>query len=330
LKKEISHTINAFLNNSLESSKEKELEKWIKKGDNQKEFDQFIVANHLSNMASIKFDVDHAFEKFEKETGKKENNTSGLLISLKKYYKYAAILAIAIFTGVYLFKFNTNTSQNFVSIKVPMSEKRNFELPDGSKIQINSGTIFSYNKDFLNNRLVKLTGEAFFDVTKLKGKQFVVQLSNGFQIKVLGTSFGVKSYKEDFKIEASLIEGKIELLSKELIQKTLIIKPNSTAIIDKKTKSIHIIKDKGYTAKTLSWKSDTFHFENDYLLDIINDFNRNFNTKIEIQSDELKKTIFTASFKKGTSLETMLANLSLTGNFKVSKIDTNHFIISNQ
>ncbi|MCF6223331.1 MAG: FecR family protein [Flavobacteriaceae bacterium] len=328
MKKENLHIINKFLDNSIESSEENELENWIKKESNQNKFEEVVFANHFADLATTNFDTDYAFEKFEKEIEVKKKK--GLLISLKKYYKYAAILLIALFAGLYLFKNDLSTNTNFTNIVVPRSETRNFELPDGSKININSGTTFSYNKDFLNNRLVKLKGEAFFDVTKLDGKPFVIMLNNDVQIKVLGTSFGVKSYDEDVKIQTSLVEGKIELISKSIVVKNFIIEPNTTAIIDKDNKSIQVIKDKVFTENTLFWKENTFYFNKDYLGDIINEFNRNFNVKIKIQSEELKKQVFTATFKKEISLETMLNELSITGGFKLIKKDNQHFIISNK
>ena len=53
-------------------------------------------------------------------------------------------------------------------------------------------------------------GEGFFDVSKNK-IPFVIKMNNGLRLKVHGTSFNLQAYTDEKTVEASLVEGCIEL-----------------------------------------------------------------------------------------------------------------------
>jgi transmembrane sensor len=84
----------------------------------------------------------------------------------------------------------------------PAGQKSVLFLSDGSKVWLNAASNISYVKDFgeQDRRDVYLDGEAFFDVVANAEKPFVVHTSS-IKIKVLGTSFNVKSYPEEKTIE---------------------------------------------------------------------------------------------------------------------------------
>ncbi len=79
-------------------------------------------------------------------------------------------------------------------------------LEDGTKVWLNADSRLEYPKTFSDKsvREVYLDGEGFFKVTRNEKKPFVVKTA-GIDIKVLGTSFNVKSYREDKRIETTLV-----------------------------------------------------------------------------------------------------------------------------
>lgn len=83
-------------------------------------------------------------------------------------------------------------------------------LPDGTKVWLNAESRLTYPATFqnVNERRVSLVGEAFFDVTENPGKPFLVSTPN-LQVKVLGTSFNVRSYETDNITETTLLRGKV-------------------------------------------------------------------------------------------------------------------------
>src|SRR5690606_24289275 len=116
-------------------------------------------------------------------------------------------------------------------LKVPYGKRFNLILSDGTMVYLNSGTSIKYPVKFPNkgNRQVYLSGEAFFEVTENKEKPFIVATDDGMKVKVLGTSFNVKSYPEDGNIETTLIKGKVRNMEQNL-SKEVDLSPSEKAI----------------------------------------------------------------------------------------------------
>jgi ferric-dicitrate binding protein FerR (iron transport regulator) len=105
-------------------------------------------------------------------------------------------------------------------------ERKKVLLPDSTTVHLNSGSRLSYNKDFGNgNREVKLSGEAFFEVTKDAAHPFLVNTSR-MMVKVLGTVFNVKAYDTKEDIETTVVEGKVEVSLKDGLEKKVILLPS--------------------------------------------------------------------------------------------------------
>ncbi len=69
-------------------------------------------------------------------------------------------------------------------------------IPDGTIITLHQGSTLAYSQDFNENeRRIRLSGEAFFEVTRDTAKPFVVE-AGGAGVKVLGTSFLVSVRSE--------------------------------------------------------------------------------------------------------------------------------------
>ncbi len=113
------------------------------------------------------------------------------------------------------------------TISTPLASRTTFDLPDGSKVWLNSGSSVSFAADFRGERKVNLKGEAFFDVKK-GSSPFLVEAS-GFTVKVLGTAFNVMAYYNE-QPAVTLERGKILLQSVSGQQMDL--QPGQQAIID--------------------------------------------------------------------------------------------------
>ncbi len=104
-------------------------------------------------------------------------------------------------------------------------------LPDGSTVWLNAGSKLEYDKSFGNTiREVNLIGEAFFDVVKNPQKPFIVK-TQAANIKVLGTTFNVRSYPGDNKIETSLIHGSVEVTLNKRPDEKWVLKPNEKLVL---------------------------------------------------------------------------------------------------
>lgn len=228
-----------------------------------------------------------------------------------------------------------------ILIEANMGSRSEVVLPDGSKVWLNGGSQLKMLPEFnKGNRMVYLTGEAFFDVTKKGKDDFFRVKTSGIQIKVLGTQFNLKSYPEEGTVETTLEEGAV-VIEKETNDKLISIatlSPNEKAIFIKKDGKINvdaieeetsyqsdalhkkerkeqiIIKENVDTKLYTTWKNGNLIFKDESLKNIVVKMERWYDVKIEIENPNLKDLQFTANFKNET-IEQALFALKLTHNF---------------
>jgi len=199
-------------------------------------------------------------------------------------------------------------------------EKRTFELSDGSTVTLNSGSKLELSSDFNHElRIVRLAGEGYFQVAKNKEKPFVVQASD-FDIKVLGTTFNVKSYSDEPTAEAFLVEGSIEMKSKGQRENSVIIKPNqkitiyrnqSEIAIQHKTnkptssklpikeiaiENIPIVETNKAEIPDIAWRENRLEIVDQDFESLRRTLERWYDVDIQIENDRLKQYRFTATF----------------------------------
>lgn len=100
------------------------------------------------------------------------------------------------------------------TFKTTTGERKQFILPDGSTVILNSNSSFTFDKNFgKRDRQVNLNGDAFFNVAKDPSKPFKV-ISNGFSTTAIGTAFYVHANPALTDFSVNLLEGKVKLENK--------------------------------------------------------------------------------------------------------------------
>ncbi len=141
------------------------------------------------------------------------------------------------------------------SIRIPKASTYQLTLVDGTRVTLNSDSKLTYPSSFgTGDRIVKLEGEGYFEVTKTDNKSRFVVEAKGQRIQVLGTKFNVKSYPQEENEQTTLAEGSVQVT---LATSTAILKPNQQASsIDQRlvTKTVNI-------DDVLSWTKGQFCFD---------------------------------------------------------------------
>lgn len=222
------------------------------------------------------------------------------------WLRWVAIIAIplALFVSLY---YNLRTEALSALIVIAnQGEKANVILPDGSKIAINSASKVTYFNNYnKKDRSLKLNGEAYFDVVHNKDKPFIVDCS-GAKIKVLGTTFEIKAYKEDDEIFVVLRTGKIEM---QTLNEKFTIHPNERIIYNKRTNKIY--KEKVIASDFTDWRFNRLRFENETLGNIVSTISRMHNVKIRFEDENLKSQRFTGTVDN-KNIRTVMDMISLT------------------
>src|SRR5690606_22630816 len=127
----------------------------------------------------------------------------------------------------------------------------------------NAGTSLKYPVKFLNGqeRLVFLTGEAFFDVAEDADHPFIIK-ADDLNIRVLGTKFNVSAYPEDATADVVLVEGSVGLYdhTAKFDTDTFLLEPSEKGSFNKKEKKL---KSEAVSTSTYtSWIEGELVFRN--------------------------------------------------------------------
>ncbi len=153
-------------------------------------------------------------------------------------------------------------------MSTPRGGQYQLKLPDGSKVWLNAASSITYPTAFTgDNREVKITGEAYFDVVKNESKPFVVKTYKD-RVIVLGTEFNINSYTDEGFIKTSLVEGTVK------INQTL-LKPGQ-AYINGKILETDLSKD-------LAWKNGLFSFENADIQSVMRQLARWYDVEVKFK-----------------------------------------------
>ncbi len=214
-------------------------------------------------------------------SGSKYKNTRAFGNILRWSARIAAILILplAIYSGIYFYKSSNQKNITWTEIKAPAWTRAQFSLPDGTTGWLNSNSSIRYKGNFIDDRQVTFTGEAFFDVFKDEKNPFKV-IAEDITIKVLGTRFSIASYENENNIEVVLEEGGLILKDREK-NKSYTMRPNDLIVYDKVMKSCSTEKVEPH--KYLSWTEGKLVFRNDPLDVIARRLERWYNIDVEFE-----------------------------------------------
>jgi ferric-dicitrate binding protein FerR (iron transport regulator) len=183
-------------------------------------------------------------------------------------------------------------------------------LPDGSNVKLNAGSTIRYTFDPKKNvRELHFQGEGFFDVAK-SATPFVVHMANGLQVKVLGTTFNLSAYEDDATVEASLVEGAIELSDAE---ETLHLKAGEMALYDRNTNELK--REDGIPAHACGWVNNKIYMHHMSLSEVCKKLERCYNVKITLR-DNFGETIHYDGVLQEESITDVLVALARLSKIK--------------
>jgi transmembrane sensor len=178
------------------------------------------------------------------------------------------------------------------TIDTKAGEKAHIILSDSSRIILNSDSKVEYVGNYnLTDRRVKLTGEAFFEVSTNPEKPFVVQLDN-MSISATGTRFNVFSFPNENRVETTLEEGAIKVMvnGKEPIN----VRSGQQVIYFVNTGEVRVIDVN--TDTYTSWKENMLRFDDTPLEEVLRRIGRKYNVTFEVTNRELLDLKYTATF----------------------------------
>ena len=253
----------------------------------------------------------------------------GVSADTKKQYrlfpwKYAAAVAMFVKTvsGTFLLTKNAFEEKTVAMIEqyIPDGKTHEFELPDGSRVHVNSGTLLLYPDAFKGDtRTVYLIGEADFKVKKNPDKPFIVRSAN-MSVTALGTEFNVAAYPEDPEIVATLIQGKVKV-DYEQSDNSYILSPWQQVVYNRKTAQSKVAD--ANLEDVTAWKRGQIIFRGSTMEEILLTLERRFDITFQYNTNLFTNDEYNFSFSKNTDIgEVMEVIKEVTGKFTY-KIDKN-------
>lgn len=281
--------------------------------DEEKYSNEELLFQRIKNRITIQEDVDNT-----------DDSKKGWIRRFPFFWRSLAavlILGLGVFTYYRSVRHASaiNKGGNIAVTKTPSRTKSKIYLSDGSVVTLNSETVLRYPSSFDGaTREVYLNGEAFFNVKKDHAHPFIVHAGK-MNIKVLGTSFNVKSYENDKNIETTLIKGAIEVTLSDRPSDRIILKPNEKLVLNNKTfkrpranslpaaeenntnyalTNLTHLRSNDTTIVETSWVNNELVFKDEAFSDLANQMERWYGIKIKFKNSNTKDYHFTGVFVK--------------------------------
>lgn len=247
------------------------------------------------------------------DKGRANNPSSREAIWLRTRYLIAAI-ALIVFAAAWLFTPKT--------VSVPYGEFSTVNLPDGSTVQLNSGSTLTYHRIFtFSGREVSLNGEGYFEVQP-GDSPFRVE-ANGTTTEVLGTTFNIRSWSSDpdRKTVISVTSGLIEFFPSSLSDNRVQLKPGTASSwapgletpADPDPVSINDIT---------GWLDNRMVFRDQPLQVVFNEIERRYNIEIDVEVESAASETITAFYNEPRTAEAILKDIGMVKGYRLSETST--------
>ena len=236
---------------------------------------------------------------------------------------------------------------SFVQSQYNTTDKvKQLVLQDGSGVRLYRKSRISFFKPFINNnRNITLVGKATFRVAKDKAKPFTV-FSGDISTTALGTQFTVTAFEKDQNIIVRLYEGKVLVKSGNNAKRKLknfYLLPGQELVYDNKnlTAKVRTFRKENNPVMKKNkrepipidnpsvpelGKGSWYMFNNQPLEQVFNQLESMFNVDIVYTRKDISQIYFIGTFNITESLDSILKQISVVNNFKVTKKNSKFII----
>ena len=194
-------------------------------------------------------------------------------------------------------------------LEVPRGGEFSFLLPDSTTVFLNAESRLRFPDRFVpgSERIVYLSGEAYFDVKRDPRSPFLVCLEHSV-VKVTGTSFNVKAYPDDTNEATTLISGTVSM-GIGTTEQWIVLKPGEQGYYDATRKTLlqQTVDVNYYTA----WKDGVFAFYRQPLEEVMKTLGRWYLFDTHYQNEALKSILYTGKINRHASIREVLHTFEL-------------------
>lgn len=174
------------------------------------------------------------------------------------------------------------------------SQPIDIALSDGSRVWLNAGSSITYPVAFLpgKERIVTMTGEAYFEVKHNTQATFKVKVGNEV-IEDIGTSFNINAYPGETGIKTTLVEGVVKI---------------NKAVLQPGEQYLNGTITTANIEQALAWKNGFFGFDNADIRTVMREIARWYDVEVVFENVP-SHAPFQGKIARGMPLEQLLKNL---------------------
>jgi len=210
----------------------------------------------------------------------------------------------------------TSSHVLYNTLTTPRGGQYQLALPDGTKVRLNAASSITYPTAFTGEeRMVTLTGEAYFEVVHDKKKPFRVKAGHQM-IEDIGTVFNVNAYADEPAEVTTLLEGAVKVGGQ-------LLKPGQQASV---AGSGGVIVSRGDPVQAVAWKNGFFDFSNASLQMVMRQLARWYNVEVYYEGN-IRERQFNGMIGRTLTLGQVLRGLTSEGvHYRIEA--NNHLIIT--
>ena len=279
----IKHLLVKHLMGDLQDAEQKELDQWRALSESNEElYRRMSDSRYLEKRYA---DFTKAVHRSWENKGRKSGLWRWAIVSLAA--------AAAVLLVLFLPYFSKPEMKTF---SAPQKGVASLVLPDGSKVWLKSASSITYPVKFSKKvREVSFTGEGYFEVVP-KESEFTVS-ADGFKVKVTGTKFDIKSYRDDKRALTALIEGEVSIIYSDSlgVERQDRMVGGDLAVFDKKSRKNSIVKSN--TSIYSAWIGGVYCFDTETLENILREVCRYYGYNLIISDSTVTQKVLSGRLK---------------------------------
>ncbi|MEQ9297482.1 MAG: FecR domain-containing protein [Cyclobacteriaceae bacterium] len=298
-----------------------EVEAW--RNQSNENASEFLEASDIWHQQTKgqEFDVASALSKVKQQM----QNEEAKVVSMKEniatsesssfgFMKYAAGIALVIGLGLIYWLTSVPGIAPSATYATLDDEVQDVELSDGTIVTLDENSQLIVLEGFNGeDRSVKLTGTAFFDVARDENRPFIIDAGNS-EVKVLGTSFLVKSDEAAEVTEVIVKSGSVALAADYgRTNPSVVLSPGEIGVAD--SRKAGVLKRNNKDANYLAWKDKVITFDRTTLTEVAQVLNDVYKVEMTFEGN-IGNCQMTAQFQQ-QSIEAVVEIISQTFGFEV-------------
>lgn len=308
-------TLWAYFAGGLTPAERMDVERWLEASEENRLLAReveyvYFAMDTLQTVRQLQVGAPAALERVKKQIRRRRR-----MYLFKWMERVAAILFIPLLFAV-IYNEVKEDRVEYMTIRTNPGMMTSLDLPDGSKVWLNSESELRYPVKFTGKtREVSVLGEAYFQVAKDVERKFVVSAGHRLKVEVLGTEFNIEAYREDDFIATTLIKGSISLwyVTGNNESRSLRMEPNQKVFYYERSQSIK--RRETYASADIAWIEGKIVFRNTPLEMVLKKLSHRFNVDFVVENEEMKQYPFTGTFDK-QQLVQILEHFRISSNIR--------------